>query len=55
MAFTVADDHKAQEKVWAARPKWGFDPHDIGVGVAARFVQNCTLSDLRQERPPNIP
>jgi HKD family nuclease len=24
-------------------------------GVAARFVQNCTLSDLRQERSPNIP
>jgi len=24
------------------------------VGVAARFAQNCTLSDLRQERRANI-
>ena len=29
MAFTVSDDHKQQEKVWAARPKWGVDPDDI--------------------------
>src|SRR5271156_3810275 len=29
MAFTVADDHRQQEKVWTGRPKWGVDPESI--------------------------
>jgi ParB family transcriptional regulator, chromosome partitioning protein len=29
MAFTVSDDHRQQEKVWAERPKWGVDPESI--------------------------
>jgi ParB family chromosome partitioning protein len=29
MAFTVSDDHRQQEKVWAARRKWGNDPNEI--------------------------
>src|SRR3954462_15231144 len=39
MAFTVSDDHKAQEKVWAARSKWGVDPGDIRASLTEKHVE----------------
>jgi hypothetical protein len=38
MAFTVSDDHRQQEKVWAARPKWGVDPDDIRATLTEQHI-----------------
>jgi ParB family transcriptional regulator, chromosome partitioning protein len=38
MAFTVCDDHRQQEKVWAARPKWGIDPDHIRNALTEKHV-----------------
>jgi ParB family transcriptional regulator, chromosome partitioning protein len=38
MAFTVSDDHRQQEKVWAARPKWGIDPDDIRATLTEQHI-----------------
>jgi len=38
MAFTVSDDHKAQEKVWAARPKWGLNPESIRDALTEKHI-----------------
>ena len=38
MAFTVSDDHKQQEKVWAARPKWGLDPDHIRDALTEKHI-----------------
>jgi ParB family chromosome partitioning protein len=38
MAFTVCDDHKQQEKVWAQRPKWGIDAADIRDALTEQHV-----------------
>ena len=56
LAYTLAEggerkiDISELERVFGTRATIG-----NGVqGVAARFAQNCTLSDLRQERRANI-
>jgi ParB family chromosome partitioning protein len=38
MAFTVSDDHKAQEKVWAARPQWGLDPESVRDALTEQHI-----------------
>ena len=38
MAFTVCDDHKQQEKVWAGRPKWGIDADHIRDALTEKHV-----------------
>jgi ParB family transcriptional regulator, chromosome partitioning protein len=38
MAFTVCDDHRHQEKIWAARPKWGLDPESIRAALTAKHI-----------------
>jgi ParB family transcriptional regulator, chromosome partitioning protein len=38
MAFTVSDDHKTQEKVWAARPKWGLDPESVRDALTEKHI-----------------
>jgi ParB family transcriptional regulator, chromosome partitioning protein len=38
MAFTVSDDHKQQEKVWAERPKWGIDAEHIRDALTEKHI-----------------
>ncbi|HWB50486.1 MAG TPA: ParB/RepB/Spo0J family partition protein [Stellaceae bacterium] len=44
MAFTVSDDHAAQEQVWASLPHWNFDPDTIRRHL---MVSNVEASDRR--------
>ncbi len=39
MAFTVSDDHKQQEKVWAGRPKWGNDPSYFRDALTEKHIE----------------
>jgi ParB family chromosome partitioning protein len=39
MAFTVSDDHNAQEKAWASRSKWGIDPAAIRAALTEQHIE----------------
>jgi hypothetical protein len=51
IAFTVSDDHRQQEKVWAERRKWG-DAASVPAGSLRPIGPNSSPRGTRTESSP---